>query len=533
MKKFSLLLLAASICTSSFSQEINIFWGKENPVDRSASTYLLGRRSDMLLGYKQSRKNISILKYNIDDLQVKGERQIYGKQGKVGGKLIDSDYGFEDIYTLKKKTYACVTKYDRKADKNSIYMQEIADDGGLVGSLRKLSDISSTSRRNSGSFNVFTSEDSTKILVVNNPPYEKYGGEKFEFRIFDQNLEELKHLEIALPYKDKDFSAEDYILGNDGNIYLLAQIFTERRDKKSKDEARFYYEVLAINPTGQGQVTEYEIKLQGKYITDISYSLQDDKLICSGFYGDVQGKGGIKGIYYMRINKASKQIEATGIKELDKDFVADLTTRRQADKGRGISSSFRIKNFIKRTDGGAILISEYSYDYTVTICTTDPKTHARTCRTEYHYVRNNIIAININPDASIKWYTNIPKYQHTVNDGGAFNSYLMAVKGSKMFFIYNDNPKNMDAAKMKGRKDLFTMSNPRKSSAVLVELSEDGSFDKKVLFSNKENKMIIKPKSAARISTNEYVTSAINYGFYCCFIPFKAAKSKLVRFEFK
>jgi hypothetical protein len=131
-----------------------------------------------------------MLKYNLDDLQIKGEKQIYGKGGKVAGKMIDSDYSFEDIYALKNKTYACVTKYDRKADKNSIYMQEIADDGNLVGSLRKLSDISSTSRRNSGSFNVFTSEDSTKILVVNNPPYEKYGGEKFEFKIFDENLEE-------------------------------------------------------------------------------------------------------------------------------------------------------------------------------------------------------------------------------------------------------------------------------------------------------------------------------------------------------
>jgi hypothetical protein len=110
---------------------------------------------------------------------------------------------------------------------------------------------------------------------------------------------------------------------------------------------------------------------------------------------------------------------------------------------------------------------------------------------------------------------------------------MMATKGSKMYFVYNENPKNMDAAKMKNRKDLYTMTNPRKSSAVMVELSEDGSFSKKVLFSNKENKMIIKPKFAVRISPNEHVTSAINYGMYCCFIPFKAAKSKLVRFEFK
>jgi hypothetical protein len=80
---------------------------------------------------------------------------------------------------------------------------------------------------------------------------------------------------------------------------------------------------------------------------------------------------------------------------------------------------------------------------------------------------------------------------------------------------------------------MYTMKNPRKSTAMMVELSEDGTFNKKTLFSNKENKMIIKPKSSIRVSENEYVTSAINSGIYCCFIPFKAAKSKLVRFEFK
>jgi hypothetical protein len=532
MKKLVPLLVSLTIYFDVLAQEVNIFWGKDNPVDRFSYTYLLGRKGDLMLGYKQSRKDVSILKYDFDNLQVKGEHLILGKgNSKMGGKVIDNDYKFVDIYILKHKMYICVTKYDRKADKNSIYMQEIDEQGNLKGSFRKLSDISSKSKRNSGSFNVFASEDSTKILIVNNPPYKKYAGEKFEFKIFDEELAEKSSLGVSLPYKNKDFTAEDYTLGKDGNIYLMAQIFSENRDKKNKEEAKYYYEILAINPSGKGQVTEYEVKLKGKYITDISYSLQDSNLICAGFYGDLQSKGGIKGILYMRINKATKQVEATGTKDLDKDFIADLTARRQADKGRGISSSFKIKNFIRRTDGGAILISEYSYDYSVMVCTTNKG--ATTCHTEYHFVRNNIIAININPDASIKWYTNIPKYQHTVNDGGAFNSYMMTTKGSKMYFVYNDNPKNQDATKVKTPKDMFTMRNPRKSSAVMVELSENGTFNKKVLFSNKENKMIIKPKSAVRISENEQVTSAVNYGVYCCFIPFKSAKSKLVRFEFK
>jgi len=531
MKKLFSFLLVLTIALQSIAQEVNIFWGKENPIDIKSSNHIVGRKGDLLLGYKQSPKgNVSMLKYDFSNLQVKGERLLIGKKNsKVAGNIIDEDYSFEDIYMLKHKTYICVTKYDRKADKNSISMQEVKDDGSLTGSLRKLVEISSKSRRRSGSFNVYSSRDSTKILIVNNPPFERYAGEKFGFKIFDENLEELNSLSVELPYKDKNFEAEEYILGNDGKIYLMAKIFLEKQDKKN-DEAKYYYEILAIDPAGKGQVTEYEIKLPKKYITDISYRLDDDKLICSGFYGEVESKGdGIKGIFFMRINKNTKLTEATGIKELDKDFIADITSKRKADKGKGISSSFSINDFIKRSDGGAILVSEWSYMYVTSH--TDPKTHTTTYT--YHYVRNNIIAININPDASIKWLANIPKYQHTTNDRGIYSSYMLSTKGSKMYFVYNDNPKNLDPEKIKSKKDLYSMGSPRKSTAVLVELSEDGQYTKKALFSNKENKMIIQPASSVRISENEQIVIAANYGIYCCMIPLKAAKSKLARFEFK
>jgi hypothetical protein len=511
---------------------VNIFWGKDNPLDRRSSFFILGKRGDMLLGYKESRKNISITKWGFQDLQIKGENVIAGPVG-TAQKAINKDYTFEDIYLLKHKNYVFVSKYDHKENLNSIYMQEITNEGNLTGSLRKLADISSASRRHSGSFSVYASIDSTRILVVNNPPYKKYAGEKFQYKIFDEDLNLLYDLAVELPYKDKNFEAEDYILDNDGTIYLLATIDLERKDMK-KGEAKYYFEIVAISPVGKGQVTEYEIKLPGKDVDDLAFRLDGDKIICSGFYGDAGSwSGDIKGIYFMRLDKKTKQIESTGVKDLDKEFIADLTSTRRANRGKGISNAFTVSAFEKRNDGGAILVSEYAYDYVVEQCTSDPKTGVTSCHYDYHYLRNNIIVININPDGSIKWYANIPKYQHTVNDEAQYSSFLMAKSGTKMYFVYNDNPKNSDAEKMKSVKKPYPMTTPRKSSAVLVELSEDGAFSKKTLFSNKENKMILLPSLADWISDTECIVSAINYGAYCCFIPLKAGKLKLARFEFK
>lgn len=533
MKKSTLLLLSACLLVSSFSmsQDVNIYWGKENPYDRSGSISILGKRGNILWGYKQSRKKLSMVKYSLKDLQIQNEYPV------IGDDAISNDYSFNDIFMMRNKTYIALTKYDRKADLNSVFMQEIDEAGKRTGKLKKLADISAKSKSNSGSFSFITSEDSSKILLVNNPPFDKYAGEKFGYKVFDENLKELNHVEITLPYKDKNFSAKDYILSNDGIIYLLAKIDLEKGDKK-KNEAGYYYEIIAINPVGKGDMKEYTVKIPGKYIMDISYRLDEEKgIICSGFYG-TPSKGlfstdEINGIFFLRINKETKEIEAKGIKALDKDFVAELTSQRKADKGKGISNSFVLKHFVRRQDGGALLISEYSYDYVVVTTTTDPKTGMRSTSKTYHYLRNNIIVININPDGSIKWYANIPKLQHTTDDGGMYSSFMFSVHNDRAYFVFNDNPKNLDPTKVKTAKDTRDVGNIQKSTAVLVELTESGEFTKKALFSNKENKMTLIPKTAMHVSENEQIVSASNPGVYCCFIPFVAGKYKLVRFEFK
>lgn len=553
-QKITLFALSAFVFffSFSFSQEVNVYWGQESPLDRFSTPQLLGKRGDVLFGYKNSSKGLSLLKYSIKDLQVKNEYPLMGSTSKGNNKVIDMrDYTLNDLFILKSKMYISVSKYDRKKDLNSIYLQEIDESGRLTGNLKKLADISAKSRSNSGSFVLYSSADSSKLLLVNNPPFEKYAGEKFSFKIFDENLKELNNLEIALPYKDKNFSVSDYIISNDGVIYMLAQIEIDKKEKKEKqkqkgkkeaeaEESDSYYEIISVNPSGKGKVTEYEIKLPGKDITDVSYRLDEDNgkgIICAGFYGNIEVKGrshnDLNGVFYLRLNKETKEIEAKGIKEFDKDFIAELTSARKANKGRGISGTFELKDFVKISNGGAILVAENSYMYTVTTYTRDPKTGMVTgTKTTYHYIRNNIIAININPDGSIKWYANIPKYQHTTDDKGAFSSFMLASHENKMYFIYNDNPKNLDPVKVKTVKDMRTMTSPKAATVVMVELTESGEFTKKALFSNKENKMTFIPLSSIKTGANEYIVTAINPGFWCC-VSFKAATTKLARFEFK
>ncbi len=514
----------------SFAQNVNVYWGKFNAEDRFSSTTLIGKRAGFLFGLKRTLKNTTILKYGLNDLQITAEYPLIGKGPKnAPGKSISNDYLFNGLLPMKNNFYVTVTKYDRKTKTNGLYIQQIDNGGKLTGSLKTLESIDAKSKFNRGAFGVIMSNDSTKFLLMDIPPYEKYAGEKYTFSIYDETLNQIKKMQVELPFKDKYFSLDDITYSNDGNIYMMAKIVLERKEK-TKGEADYYYELISVSTQGDGAVTQYDIKLPGKYIDGISFSPDDDKdVVCAGLYGNTTGtaKGDISGVFFMRLNKTTKQIDATGLKDLDKDFIADLTSERKANKGKGISNDFKLKDFIRRNDGGSVLLAEYSYDYTVSY-TDKNGTH-----TDYHYVRNNIIAININPDGSIKWTADIPKYQHTVNDGGIYLSYMLAAKDDKMYIVYNENPSNMDPANIQSGKKLKVMRNPGKSTAVLVTLTEEGQFDKKTLFSNKDNKVALLPKSYLKISDSEVIVPAYHGGVYCCFISFSAAKSKLARFDFK
>jgi len=534
MKKFTITLFLFAAYLAGFSQDVNIYWGNVNKVDRFAVTHLIGKRGNYLLAYKQTRRNISMLKYNFNNLQVSGEYPILGKFGKdMPGKTISDDYLFHSMPVFKNHIYITVTQYDRKTKENSLCMQEIDDNGKLSGTMKKLETLDAKSKFNRGAFSIVESDDSTRFMLLDEPPYEKYAGEKYTITLYDESLNQTKKLSVELPFKDKYFDLNDITYADDGNIYMMARVSLATKEKE-KGEASYYYELIAINTAGDGSVVQYDIKLQGKFIDGISFDADDDKdIICSGFYGNNTGvsKGDISGIFYMRLNKTTKQVDVSGLKDLDKDFIADITSAKKANKGKGISNDFKLKNFIRRSDGGSILVAEYSSTYTYTVYVSDGKGGGHT-ETHTAYCRDNIIAININPDGSIKWYANIPKKQETTDDGAFYSSYMLTTKGDKLYFVYNDNPDNLDPKRIQEGKPLKNMGNALKSEAVLVELSEDGQYTKKALFSNKDNKMALIPSSSIGIGNNQVIVPAYNGGVWCCFsiVP---AKSKLARFEFK
>jgi len=214
----------------------------------------------------------------------------------------------------------------------------------------------------------------------------------------------------------------------------------------------------------------------------------------------------------MLVDGASEEIVKEGTKDFDPSFI-QLFSKRDVSKKKNSEPElyeYDLDNIIIRSDGGALLLAEQYYVQAVTSYTRSAS-GAMMSRTDYYYHYNDVIAININPNLSIEWATRIPKRQTTVNDGGYYSSYAYAVKNDKIYLLFNDDPDNIA---INDPKSVADYTSPKKSAATLVTIGSDGKWKKSLLFSNKQEGVILRPKVCEQSSADQmflYAEKGKNY----------------------
>ncbi len=177
------------------------------------------------------------------------------------------------------------------------------------------------------------------------------------------------------------------------------------------------------------------------------------------------------------------------IKEFSLDFItmamsekeAKKTTKR-AEKGKSVEMyEFDLDKLMVREDGTTVLVGEQYYVKSMTSSSTT--NGITSSRTDYYYYFNDIIVINIDKEGEIGWATKIHKYQWSANDGGFFSSYFLAMKDNRMFFVFNDDPRNMEST-LPSKKHVGVTN--KKTVTVLAELDEKGELNKRMLFGYKD-----------------------------------------------
>jgi len=422
-------------------------------------------------------------------------------------KYDKDQHSLEEVFVLGDRILVFTTFFDKKEKTNTLYMRVYNESNmSPVGRKQRMATIDVEKKRNTGSFSVRTSPNEGMVLIHQSLPAKREDRERYSLKVFDAEMNPSWDREVELPYLASEFGVQSIRVANDGSVFMIGTKFAEKReakDLKKDGKATYEYHVLVYRSDGD-EPSDYPIVVADKFLQDLTLNIGNDgDILCGGLYGK-KGSFSTAGTFFLRLDRATKQIIHSSFKEFDRDFItAYMTEKEEAKatkkaekKGEDLEMyNFDLRDIIRREDGGAVMIAEQYYMYVTQTCTTNSNGQ-RTCTNTYHYVYNDIIVVNVDPQGEIEWAAKVPKRQHSINDRGRYSSYAVTVKDDKIYLIFNDNGKNLfltQGAKVEpfkyGKDMLIT----------LVTIDGDGRVYREALLAQDKRDAMTRPKTCVQI----------------------------------
>jgi hypothetical protein len=501
-----IVLLSMQVTSQSKMHKTRIEWGNELKAKNSTLDEVVAVTEDGIYVIKYKRKSLLNLVYIIEHYN--------NKLNLVNSKELKLEYDGKELYKqftmyMNNELYIFSSFQNQKKKANYLFVQSLNlktltpnKDLKMIAEI----DYSGFSKYNSGSFKHHLSPDSSKLLIYYDKPYDKGAKEKFGLHVYNSSMEEIWSAEYSIPYVEELCDIEQTMVSDAGDVYMLASVYKEKRKAKRKGKPNYQYHVLKYSD--KAGENEYVVESKKKFLTDMRIAIAaDNNIICAGFYSEM-GTYSIGGSYYMRIDSKTEEVIASNYYEFGVDFITMNLTERQEKKvkkkvarGNDVEMyEYDLRDIVLRDDGGILLTGEQYYVRVVTT-TTSTGNGGTTTTTTYYYYYNDIIVINISPEGIIEWTTKVPKRQVSTNDGGFYSSYTMAIVEDKLYFVFNDNARNLNYKQ--GDVIYPTTYGGKNAIVVAVMVDMEGNQARKALFNKEKADVIIRPKVCEQISSNE------------------------------
>ena len=511
MKKLVLALIGLCVLQFGSAQTASIEFGKELKINASSDLQPeLLTNGDLVFHYtmfkiKDERRK-TFYYPSTGDLSI-GKPVVYNPKKKGGVSPLAEFYTMGDDLGM-------ITYREDKNTKKLFYEMQVVNPVTLAPKGKRIElgrvDYGAVkgSRglwgRNRGSFAIYYSPDSSKILAVSLLPYLKKESERFSFHVLDNDWNTLWKKDVELSYSDEEFGILDVIVNNEGNVFLLGNIDKTKAEKRAiKKETGVEYnkEFKALCYYDKGErLVDLDLKLDNKIITDIRIDFDvEQNLVCTGFYSE--GGGGIKGVFYQKTDSKTSKVIAQSMKEFPIDMIVQEMSIRKAEKEKkkdneGKKSvefySYDLKHLIQKEDGGMLLVAEQYRHWTTTYTYTSAN-GSTTTSTTHHYLYADILTINISKEGKIGWMDIVDKHQYSTNDGGVYSSFQLVVSKDKVHYVYLKKSDEKKTFMSTSGKDLvmssYTMDGT--SSYTPIHL-----YDKKQI-------LYFRPSSAIQTDTDE------------------------------
>lgn len=384
----------------------------------------------------------------------------------------DYDRVFLQAFEMADTFYAFFSEKDR-SDKRYLYVQRL--DKQSLKPVGRMSRLTSTSvfgerSRQPGTFFMQLSEDGSQLAILSTVPGVKEKKARFKVQVFGKGLQLLWEQEMKLRTPGNLFRFMDFLFDKQGNAHVLGKIYDEYETDCNKKKKTHKWVIFSMYPDGQNNKVQIDSK-SDPYIFDAQLFQQDaSSLMCLGLYSDVNASltrtfAGLSR-HIFSVQDLSEQ--SAEFIPFDKDILPEIMSpyeKRMALKrlSKGKTPYFHApwSRTIFRNDGGFVLLFE-----------------------SWGNVAQSLSMASFSADGQLEWGRYMwkgEKSEKSVLSSMTNNepppipfNYALAIVDDKMYFVFNDSPKNLGATLSDDEK-IKSMSNDKTTWILAVQvITADG-----------------------------------------------------------
>jgi hypothetical protein len=482
MKK--LLLLLVIISQVSFAQEPQIVWNTANTKPNlDITTKFYGNLTDGIYLYNnippsgmEFNPSITVECFN-DKLDRNFKKNI----------TVEPLEDFVNVVYLNKKVYHFKSLFSKDAGKNTLNAIGINPDGSFDKPIA-IGNINAEKLAKRGRFEVASSPDGKKLVILSEPEWIKDENEKITISLYNEKLEKIYSTEQTYSYPWTRAVYNEPFVNNDGTVFIL-----KKTDMKGEGNT---YSVFSFNGKS---LKEFKIQLDGnkKAATMVKTFSPEGNLTIAGYYTeDAKVKIGTGTAYHGSfINSYDKSGETTKI-----------TAVNPFEKRKDIAAKSIIFN-----GNNIILMSEEIF-----VNAKSAGTSQDMFAKDYSYYANNIWIDGFDASGKSIYGTSIKKDNSSNNDFGRWNSYFSALMKGKIYVIFNDEKYKYDEKK----KAVIFGGSPKIAVYATVDPNTGVAASTKpmafipALYGEKETPMFLHPDVYLKLNDNQCIIKAENTDLY-------------------
>ena len=259
-------------------------------------------------------------------------------------------------------------------------------------------------------YKIAVSEDSKKIVLLVEHPFQKQSHEKITLILFDEQLQLIKIVDKTLDVLCKHKRTNLPIISNNGSVYILKKYF----NKKSQ------YYIFHLN---ENEVEQAKISLRTRDVVSLRYLVNENGVLnVFGFF-----KSPIvlnyEGFFSMRYDNS---VQPDFRKEffLPSSIVAKFKSKKEIkNKGFGLDD-FKIKRLLTDSSGNFFLIASHHSRFQI--------------KEGVENYRKGLVVFKFSKAGNYIWSSPFLYNQHELtNRAGLWGSFISYIDNNELNIIYN------------------------------------------------------------------------------------------------